>query len=170
MNFSPEPKLYCWIIHIFRPPKKYKLIPHRRPLILAHSPVVGRVTIPKRPYNHNRGTRRGPLTSGHHLYQGRLNSQRVISQIKKDRFRPGNSITNNLTGENEQLPLHLGGGAGSSRRNRFNEERRKNKRNNIRNNKRQHGSRVNNRIHPSDSHRRRRRKKQHRGISEVPNI
>ena len=131
-------------------------------MILAHSPVVGRVTIPKRPYNHNRGTRRGPLTAGHNIYQGRLNSQRVISQIKKDRFRQGNSITNNLTGENEQISPHLSGGAGPPRRNRFNEDRRSNKR--IRNNKRQQGSRVNNRIHPSDSHRRRRRKKQHRGI------
>jgi hypothetical protein len=92
----------------------------------------------------------------------------VISQIKKDRYRAGNSIANNLTGDNEQLALHLAGGAGSSRRNRFNEERRKNKR--IRNNKRQHGSRVNNRIHPSDSPRRRRRRKQHRGINEFSNI
>jgi len=150
-------------------------------VLLGHSPVVGRVPVPRRGYNYQHGsrrgplpsgpsgtrrgpmpsgpsgTRRGPLFSGQNVYQGRLNSQRVVSQLRKDRLRAGNSIkTNNLTNPNNHRQRLSGTG---SRRHQFDDERRQ-KIKGIRHSKRQHGSKPNNRVHPLDSYRRRKRKKQ----------
>ena len=144
--------------NVCRPPKKYKVVPHRRPLLITHSPVVGRIPIPKQSYNHIHGTRRGPLTSSPSQYQGRLNSHRVVSQIKNDRVRGGNSISNNF-GRPSNPRIRFGGTG--SKRHKFDEDLQHNKRN--RKNKRQRGQTNNNRIHPIDSYRRRKRKKQHQG-------
>ena len=149
-------------IYHCRPPKKYKVIPHRRPLVIGHSPVVGRIPIPKQRYNNIHGTRRGPLISGPVPNQGRLNSHRVVSQIKNDRVRGGNSITNQLKRPNNPAIRFDGTG---SRRHNFDQDIRHNKRN--RKNKRQRGPNSSNAEHPIDSYRRRKRRKQYKGISNI---
>ena len=171
-------------ITFFRPPKRYKLIPHHRPVLLGHAHVVGRAPIPKKRYNYHQGTRRGPLStglsgtrrgplptgpsstrrgpfpSGQNVYQGRLNSQQVVSQLRKDRPRGGNRINpENMTNPNNH-GIRLSG-TGSRRRPFGGERRKKNK--GIRNNKRQNGSGNNNIVHPLESYRRRKQKKKLQG-------
>ena len=125
-------------------------------MIVTHSPVVGRLSIPKRGYNYNHGTRRGPLTSGPNVHQGRVNGQRG------ERLRAGHPKVNDLTNNNN----HVRFSETEFRRHKLEEEQRNNA-NGIRNYKRQHGSRPNIRVHPIDSYRRRQRQKQYRGTKQT---
>ena len=131
-------------------------------MVIGHSPVIGRIPIPKQRYNHIHGTRRGPLVSGPNSNQGRLNSHRVESQIKKDRFRAGHTISNHLKRPGNPSIRFSGTG---SRRNKLEEEIRSNKR--TRKNKRPRGPNLHNGEHPIESYRRRKRRKQFQGISLI---